>query len=163
MFDPSKLFSATATIQATYQITFFGAESPGYMEATLCGGHDRLGSLSASLITPNSSLSWQGRPGGSTGYDCSPPDDIPIVFGVPLDVQLSLQATSGSTHCCGIVGEGGATASLSYQALDATMSPVSWTAAVVIPEPSTWKLWIVGACLLLLIGSARARELRVPK
>jgi hypothetical protein len=160
-FDPFKRFSATASIQAAYQITFFGAEGPGYMEATLCGGHDRLGSLSAFLITPNSSLSWQGRPASSPGYDCTPPTGIPIVFGVPLDVQLSLQATSGSASCCGLGGEEGADAWLRYQVLDATEKPVSWTASVVVLEPSTWQLWTVGACLLLLVGGARARESRV--
>jgi len=155
-FDFSERFSATASIQAAYQITFSGPEGPGYMEVTICSTHDSLGSVSASLITPNGSVNW------SASAACSPPGDIPIVFGVPLDLQLSLLADSGTVHCCGVGAEGGASASFSYQALDAARNPVSATPEVVVPEPSTSRLWMVGVWLFLLADTRAGSRHRRP-
>jgi hypothetical protein len=143
--DRSVFFSATISIQAAYQVTFSGAEGPGYMEATVCLNEDSLGNGSVSVITPNGSISRNGTPFQTV---CGQ-QDIPIVFGVPLDIQLSLQASAFAT-CCGVGGESFASVDFSYQALDANKSPVPFTAEVVVPEPSTWHLWMVGVCLLFL-------------
>jgi hypothetical protein len=150
--DHSIFFSASAAIQAAYQITFSGADGPGYMEATVCISKDSLGNGSLTVITPNGSLDGTGTP----HFTVCRVQDIPIVFGIPLDVQLSLQA-SAMAVCCGVGGENFASVDFTYQALDANKNPVPFTAAVVVPEPSTWRIWMVGACLLSL---ARVRLLR---
>jgi hypothetical protein len=133
--DYSTFFSASMSIQAEYQITFLGPQGPGFMDVTICGFANDLGSFSACLITPNGSLRLSGFP---YNFSCFAPDDIPITFGVPLDVQLSLQSSVGHVSCCGHFGEDGASVELTYQALDARKNPVSATVEVVIPEPSTW-------------------------
>ena len=156
-FDRFLFFSATALLEAAYQITLFGAQGPGYLEVSPCVTHDSFGFASASLISSEGSVFWS--PAFSS---CSPPNDLPIVFGVPLDLQLSLQARGGPVSCCGRGAEGGASASPFYRVLDARRNPVSWTAEVIVPEPRTWQLWIVGDFLLGLAWCCRRakRKLR---
>jgi len=101
LLDVLKEFSATASIQAAYQITFSGPAGPGYMEATVCLAQDNA-FYSASLITPNGSMNWQS--GSSVSHVCLEPGDtliVPIVFGTPLDIQLSMEVRSGPVRCCG--------------------------------------------------------------
>jgi hypothetical protein len=145
--DRSIFFSATTSIQAAYQITFSGAEGPGYMEATVCLNESSLGTGSVSVITPNGSISGAGVPFQTV---CRV-QDIPIIFGAPLDVQLSLEASAFAT-CCGVGGLNSASVDFSYKALDAKENPVPFTVEVVVPEPSTWQFWMVGACLVVLQG-----------
>jgi len=154
--NDSPSFKAVASLQAEYEITFSGAEGPGYMEPTLCAQDS--GAISggfASLTTPGGSVSVF-----SSSLFClgpTPPLYIPIVFGVPMDVQLSLQAYAGPT--LPFAGsQKSAHAKLDYRVLDATKNPVPFTVEVVIPEPSTWQLWMVGACLLTFKTAACHRS-----
>ena len=152
--DFSTFFSAGSSLQAAYQITFFSAPgsgyvNTGYMEAELSGFADDLGSASASLVTPNGSMNW----GDYLRYLIL---DVPITFGVPLDIQLSLKANVSRVSCCGHAGEDGAAAMFTYRVLDATKNPVPFTVEVVIPEPLTWQLWMAGMCLVFMVGGPTA-------
>jgi hypothetical protein len=155
--DFSTFFSATMAIQAAYQITFFGIQGPGYMHAEVCGFEDDLGAASATLITPNGSIFADNFP----RITMCRINDIPITFGVPLDVRLSFNADVAHVSCCGAAGEDGAAVDFTYLVLDANKNLVPFTVEVVIPEPSTWQFWIVGACLLVLQGCALRKQ--VPK
>jgi hypothetical protein len=135
--------SASAWIRASYEVTFFGADGPGFLTASFCtaGGPGAVSSL-GSLITPNGSIVLHGA---DRHMICNPADSsIPIVFGQTLDVQFTLDAESwgynlGQTY----IGFSG------FQVFDANMHPVTWTADVVIPEPPAWQLGITGLTLLL--------------
>jgi hypothetical protein len=125
--DPSINFRADVSIQAAYQITFFGPTGPGFMEADVCGFLSNEAEASFSLITPNGSMNF----GFTRTNSCNPPYDIPITFGVPLDVQLSLNVAAQGIRLQAALVD------FSYQALDAMKNPVSATAEIVIPDPST--------------------------
>jgi hypothetical protein len=133
-----------AQLLASYQMTFSGSSGPGYIQPELCA--DIHGYSSGSFVTPNGSIS--SGPGCRTAK-------IPIVFGVPLDVQLALQADSFDVglHATGAVG-----AFLDFlPVLDAQLNPVAATVDVAIPEPSTGELLMIAAGLFLM--GARARRI----
>ena len=139
-------YSATASVTASYQITFFGADGPGYITASFCDHNDHyIGRVSGSLVTPNGNI--QSLPAPNQGESCNPPGSyIPIVFGQPLNVALSMDAEMnyhGNAAEAAYIGFSG------YSVFDANMKPVTWTAAVVIPEPPAWQLGITGLALLL--------------
>jgi hypothetical protein len=128
--------SAHASMDASYQITFWGGTGPGYIEPQLCT--DIHGLSQGSFVTPYGSIeSFPGR--------CMF-TDIPIVFGAPLDVHLTLQAFSIAFNNRATDGVG---ANLYFRVLDAQMNPVASTASVVIPEPSTIHLLIATGLFLM--------------
>jgi hypothetical protein len=125
-----------ARIDASYQITFTGSTGPGYIQPVLCA--DIHGNSSGSFVTPNGSIDSIA---GCTSTE------IPIVFRVPLDAQLTLQSFSFNVGRNATDGVG---ASLDFRVLDAQMNPVPVTAIVVIPEPSTARLLMVAMGLFIM-------------
>ena len=143
--DPT-IFSASGSINATFQVTFLGDSGPGFVQVMLCDQHDPTeGTASASMVTSNGSVT--ANPGVCT----EPPPFIPIVFGTPLSVQINLQAQAAARQG----HQGSANASFSgFTVFDAQMQPVPLVAVVDIPEPATLLLLSVGAGLL---GAFRGR------
>jgi len=145
--------SAHAQIEASYQITVSGSTGPGYIQPELCV--DTHGLSSGSFVTPNGSIN------SSAGCRVG---EIPIVFGVPLDVQLTLLASSfnrGNLAPDGV----GAWFALS-EVLDAQMNPVAATVSIVIPEPSgggplivAMGLFLMGARLVAWVGASQAKRI----
>jgi hypothetical protein len=109
---------------------FSGSTGPGFMQPELCVDiHSR---AQGSFITPNGSI--------ASDAGCRSAE-IPIVFGVPLDVRLTLQADAFARNGQATSGVGGF---LDFgPVLDAQMNPVAATVSVVIPEPSTGRLLMV--------------------
>jgi hypothetical protein len=126
-----------AQIEASYQMTFLGSTGPGFIQPELCV--DIHGRAQGAFVTPNGSVDSFG--GCRVG-------EIPIVFGVPLDVQLTLSAGAFARNGQATSGVGGFLDF--YPVLDAQRNPVEATVIVVIPEPSTRRLLMVAMGLFLM-------------